>query len=54
MWCLSGTGDVHTGFRWEALRGKRPLGRPRHVWEDGIKMDLHDLGWDGMDWIGVA
>jgi len=24
--------------------GKRPLERPRHVWEDGIKMDLHGVG----------
>jgi len=34
--------------------GKRPLGRPRSIWEDGIKMDLHDVGWGGMDWIAVA
>jgi hypothetical protein len=27
---------------------KRPLGRPRHRWED-IKMDLKDVGWEGMD-----
>jgi hypothetical protein len=25
--------------------GKRPLGRPRHRWEDGIKMDLEEIGW---------
>jgi hypothetical protein len=25
--------------------GKRPLGRPRHRWEDGIKMDLREIGW---------
>jgi hypothetical protein len=24
--------------------GKRPLGRPRHRWEDGIRMDLSDIG----------
>jgi hypothetical protein len=27
--------------------GKRPLERPRHRWEDGIKMDLRDIGWEG-------
>jgi len=30
--------------------GKRPLGRPRHRWEDNIKMDLQELGcgvWTG-------
>jgi hypothetical protein len=33
---------------------KRPLGRPRHKWEDNIKMDLRDVGWSGMDWIDLA
>jgi hypothetical protein len=31
--------------------GKRPLGRPRHRWEDNIEMDLQEVGWGGMDWI---
>jgi hypothetical protein len=30
---------------------KRPLGRPRHRWEDNIKMDLREIGIDGMNWI---
>jgi hypothetical protein len=34
--------------------GKRPLGRRRHRWEDNIKMDLREIGWDGMDWIHLA
>jgi hypothetical protein len=34
--------------------GKRPLGRPRRIWEDNNKMDLRELGWGGMDWIGLA
>ena len=33
---------------------KRPLGRPRHRWEDNIKMDLQEVGWRGMDWIDLA
>jgi len=33
---------------------KRPLGRPRHRWEDNIKMDLQEVGWGGMGWIAVA
>jgi hypothetical protein len=33
--------------------GRRPLGRPRHRWEDNIKMYLQELGW-GMDWIELA
>jgi hypothetical protein len=32
--------------------GKRPLGRPRHRWVDNIKMDLREIGWDGVEWIG--
>jgi hypothetical protein len=31
--------------------GKRPLGRPRRKWEDGIRMDLKEIGW-GWWWIG--
>jgi len=31
--------------------GKRPLGRPRRRWEDNIKMDLKEMGCEGMDWI---
>jgi hypothetical protein len=31
--------------------GKRPLGRPRHRWEDNIKVDLWEVGCGGMDWI---
>jgi hypothetical protein len=34
--------------------GKRPLGRPRHRWVNNVEMDLRELGWDGMDRIGLA
>jgi hypothetical protein len=34
--------------------GKRLLGRPRHRWEDNIRMDLQEVGCGGMDWIGLA
>jgi hypothetical protein len=33
---------------------KRPLGRPRHRWEDNIKMDLKEFCFGGMDWIELA
>jgi hypothetical protein len=33
--------------------GKRQLGRPRHKWVEDIKMDLREIGWDGMDWIDL-
>jgi hypothetical protein len=34
--------------------GKRPQGRPRRRWVDNIKMDLREIGLDGMDWIDLA
>jgi hypothetical protein len=34
--------------------GKRPLGRPRRRWVDNIRMDLGEVGWGGVDWIGLA
>jgi hypothetical protein len=34
--------------------GKRPLGRPRSRWVDDIKIDLREIGWDGMDWFDLA
>jgi hypothetical protein len=34
--------------------GKRPLGRPRRMWEDNIKMDLTEIGFDGANWIRLA
>jgi hypothetical protein len=33
---------------------KRPLERPRHRWEDGIKTDLREIGWGGVEWIHLA
>jgi hypothetical protein len=38
------------------LEGKRPRGRRRRRrrWVNNIKMDLREIGWDGMDWIDVT
>jgi hypothetical protein len=33
------------------LERKKPLGRPRLRWEDHIRIDLRDIGWEGMDWM---
>jgi hypothetical protein len=33
---------------------KKPLVRPRHRWEDSIKMDLKEIGCEDVDWIHVA
>jgi hypothetical protein len=32
----------------------KPLGRPRRRWLGNIKMDLIEIGWDGMNWIDLA
>jgi hypothetical protein len=34
--------------------GKRPLGRPRRKWVDNIGLDLGEVGWGDVDWIGLA
>jgi hypothetical protein len=34
--------------------GKRPLGRPRRKWENGIRMDLREIGLRGVDWIRLS
>jgi hypothetical protein len=35
----------------EKLEGKKPLGRSRRKFQDNIKMDLKEIGWEVMDWI---
>jgi hypothetical protein len=34
--------------------GRRPLVRPRHRWEDNIKMDLREIGFGDVDWIHLS
>jgi len=37
--------------------GKRPLGRPKHIWEDSIKMNLQEVGrglWTGPSWLRIG
>ena len=34
--------------------GKRPLERSRRRWEDNIKMDLQEMGCEGMEWFGLV
>jgi hypothetical protein len=36
------------------LEGERPLERPRRRWEDGIKLDLREIGWGGVEWTHLA
>jgi hypothetical protein len=35
-------------------KGRGPLGRLRHRWEDGIKMDLRKIGWEDVEWIHLV
>jgi hypothetical protein len=37
--------------------GRRPLGRPRRRWEDNIKMDFQEVGWEtwnGLIWLRIG
>jgi hypothetical protein len=34
--------------------GKKQHGRPKHGWEDNIKINLMEVGWEGVDWIHLA
>jgi hypothetical protein len=34
--------------------GKRPLGRPRRRWDDGIRMALREIGWRSVEWNHLA
>jgi hypothetical protein len=48
---------VHNNILVGKPEGRRPLGRPRHRWEDNIKMDLRemDLGmWTGFIWLRIG
>ena len=45
--------EVHRVLVWKPER-KRPLGRPRHRWEDNIKMDLQEVGGGCGDWMELA
>jgi len=38
----------------EKHEGKRPVRRPRHRWDVNIKMDLQEVGCEGVDWIELA
>jgi hypothetical protein len=38
----------------EKSEESRPIGRPKRISEDNIKMDLKDVGWEGVDWIHLA
>jgi hypothetical protein len=41
-------------FCMEKPEGKRPLGKPNREWEDNIRIDLREIGWEGADRIHLA
>ncbi|MDR1277352.1 MAG: hypothetical protein LBK02_01225, partial [Treponema sp.] len=53
---LGDTGEQRNAYRLLVGKpdGKRPLGRPRRRWVDNIRMDLGEVGWGDVDWIGLA
>jgi hypothetical protein len=46
-------GNAYTDRIWKPERN-RPLGRPSRTWEDNIKMDLEEKGWEGEECIHLA
>jgi hypothetical protein len=53
MWHTWGRRENCTRFFWESLK-ERDLRRPMHRWEDGIRMDLGEIGLGCVDWIQLA
>jgi hypothetical protein len=53
---VAGVGEKRNAYRLLVGKpeGKRPLGIPRHRWGDNIRMDLGEVGWSVVDWIGLA
>jgi len=45
-------GEMRNTYR--KPEGKRPLGRRMHRWEDNIRKDLRERGWDFVDWMHAA
>jgi hypothetical protein len=53
MWHAWERREKCTRFWWESPK-ERALGRPRRRWEDGMRMDLTEIGLGGVDWIRLA
>jgi hypothetical protein len=56
---MGGTRNMHgRNEKYKILVGKqerkRPHRRPGRRWEDNIRMDLREIGWEGVDWVQLA
>jgi hypothetical protein len=53
---VAGMGEKRNAYRLLVGKpeGKRPLRRPRRRWVDYIRMELGEVGWSDVDWIGLA
>jgi hypothetical protein len=38
----------------DTLEGRSCVGRLRHRWEDNTKIDVNELGWEGVVWAGIS
>jgi hypothetical protein len=54
MWHVWGRDSFVQDFGGTKPEGKKKLGRPRPVWDDSIKWNLREIGWKGIEWIGLA
>jgi hypothetical protein len=54
--CVAGMGEKRNAYSLLTAKpeGKRPLGRPRHRLLNDIKLDIGEIGWGDVDWIGLA
>jgi hypothetical protein len=50
----TGRGEARIGFLVGKPEVKRPMGRPRHRWDDNNKMDIQEVGCGDVDWIELA
>jgi len=54
MWHVWGTGEMNTVFFMGRTYGMSPLGRTRHRWESNIEVELQEVLWRGLGWIGTG
>jgi hypothetical protein len=56
VWQVAFMGERRGVYRVLVVKpeGRRPVGRPRHRWEDNFNMEHQEVGCGGMDWIDLA